>query len=582
MSGTVGSRSARAMCRLAALVVLSAAALIAQPPAAADTPAPASTLPAGAAAPPAGATTTTAPVAPNETAGPRPPPARLTVFNRPIVLFRVPLFGVPPGGRAEDAAERIDSILARGGPGVVSVSRSGASKVFTVDGQLVFALLPGDVSDAGPDALDAAANAAKLALERAITETQEARDGRLLARAGLHAAIATIVYAVLTWLLVRAGRWLRLRVLKLADAASARLRVGGGELVRSHRAMRIARTVLRAFGWLVFLLVTFEWLGFVLGRFPYTRAWSEQLHGFLFDTAANLLISVAHATPGLMIAIVIVLVARAVDGVQKSFFHRVQDGRIRVGWIDKDSAPPTRRLATLAVWAFAAVMAYPYIPGSSTDAFKGLTVLLGLMVSVGASGLVGQAASGLILMYTRTMRPGDFVRVGEAEGTITTMGVFTTRVHTGMGEELTLPNATILGSVTRNFSRSAQREGIVLTADVSIGYDVPWRQVAAMLVAAAQRTPGVRTLPAPRVYQTALGDFNVAYRLACESVATAPGGRAEASSALYAAILDVFNEHGVQIMSPHYLGDPATPKVVPPADWHKPPAQPPSDARRGD
>ena len=328
-------------------------------------------------------------------------------------------------------------------------------------------------------------------------------------------------------------------------------------------------------GWVAFLLVTFEWLGFVLGRFPYTRSWSEQLHGFLFDTAATLLIGVAHATPGLVIAVVIVLVARTVDGMQKSFFHRVQDGRIHVGWIDKDSAPPTRRLATLAVWAFAAVMAYPYIPGSSTDAFKGLTVLLGLMVSVGASGLVGQAASGLILMYTRTMRPGDFVRVGEAEGTITTMGVFTTRVHTGMGEELTLPNATILGSVTRNFSRAAQREGIVLTADVSIGYDVPWRQVDALLVAAAQRTPGVRALPAPRVYQTALGDFYVAYRLVCESVATAPAARAEASSALYAAILDVFNEHGVQIMSPHYLGDPATPKIVPPADWHRPPAPPP-------
>jgi small-conductance mechanosensitive channel len=150
-----------------------------------------------------------------------------------------------------------------------------------------------------------------------------------------------------------------------------------------------------------------------------------------------------------------------------------------------------------------------------------------------------------------------------------------------MGEELTLPNATILGSVTRNFSRPAQRDGIVLTANVSIGYDVPWRQVDAMLVAAARRTPGVRTLPAPRVYQTSLGDFYVAYRLVCESVATAPAARAEASSALYAAILDVFNEHGVQIMSPHYLSDPATPKIVPPADWHKPPAQPPDDSPHG-
>ncbi len=280
-------------------------------------------------------------------------------------------------------------------------------------------------------------------------------------------------------------------MLRLADAASAKLRVGGGELVRSHRAMGLARSAVRAAGWLLFLLVTSEWLGFVLGRFPYTRAWSEQFHDFLLGTAANLLVGVAHATPGLLIAIVIVVLARSVDIVQRRFFRGVQQGRFHVGWVDKDTAPPTRRLATLAIWAFAAVMAYPYIPGSSTDAFKGLTVLLGLMVSVGASGIVGQAVSGLILMYTRTLRPGDFVRVGEAEGTVTVMGLFTTRVDTGMGEELTLPNATILGSATRNFSRPAQREGIALTANVTIGYDVPWRQVAAMLAAAAQRTPGV-------------------------------------------------------------------------------------------
>jgi len=559
-----------------------AVALLAQPLVAADTPAAAAPDPTSAPptsvpaeAFPAAEPVPAAPIAQGDAPGPRPPPARLTVFNRPIVLLRAPFFGLSPGGRVEDAADRIDDVLARGGPGAVAVKRSGSSRVITVDGQIVLALLAGDVPNAGPDAMDAAANAAKLALERAIAETREARDAQRLTRAAFVAAIATVVYALLLWLIVRVGRWLTLRMLKLAEAASARLRVGGGELVRSHRAMRVARKAVRAAGWILFLVVTSEWLGFVLGRFPYTRAWSEQFHGFLLGTAANLLISFAHATPGLLVAVVIVVLARSVDGIQRRFFRGVQEGRFHVGWVDKDTATPTRRLATLAVWAFAAVMAYPYIPGSSTDAFKGLTVLLGLMVSVGASGLVGQAVSGLILMYTRTLRPGDFVRVGEAEGTVTVMGMFTTRVDTGMGEELTLPNATVLGSVTRNFSRSAHREGIVLTANVSIGYDVPWRQVDAMLIAAAQRTPGVRTLPAPRVYQTSLGDFYVAYRLACESVATAPAARAEASSALYAAILDVFNEHGVQIMSPHYLSDPARPKVVPPSDWYAAPAKPP-------
>ena len=301
-------------------------------------------------------------------------------------------------------------------------------------------------------------------------------------------------------------------------------------------------------------------------------------HGFLLRTAADLLVNTARALPELLIAIVIILIARSVDGMQRSFFRRVQENRVHVGWVDKDSAPATRRLVTLAVWAFAAVMAYPYIPGSSTDAFKGLSVLLGLMVSVGASGLVGQAASGLILMYTKTMRTGDYVRVGDAEGTVVAMGLFTTRVHTGKGEELMLPNATVLGSVTRNFSRSAQRPGIVLTVDVTIGYDVPWRQVEALMLAAAQRTPAVRSQPPPRVLQTALQDFYVAYRLVCEAAATGADERAQAASELYAAVLDAFNEHGVQIMSPHYFSDPAHPKVVPPSNWYAAPAKPPAPA----
>ncbi|MFO1314155.1 MAG: mechanosensitive ion channel [Burkholderiales bacterium] len=540
---------------------------------AADAPA-AALAPADAPAPAAGAAPS-APTPSEEFAGPHPPPATLKVLNRPIVVLRAPFFGVPPSGRVGEAGERIDAVLERGGPGTVGVRVSGPSRAFTIDGQFVFALLAGDVPVGGAEAMDAIANRAKHALEQAIAETKEARDVQRLASAGIAAAIATAVYVFLLWVLLRIGRWLTLKMIRLAGRASTRVRVGGTELLRGHRAIRIVRTLVRIAGWLLILLVTSEWLSFVLGRFPYTRAWSEQFHGFLRRTAGDLLVNVAQALPELLIAVVIVVVARTVDGMQRSFLRRVQEGRVHVGWVDRDTAPATRRLVTLAIWAFAAVMAYPYIPGSSSDAFKGLSVLLGLMVSVGASGIVGQAASGLILMYTKTMRPGDYVRVGDAEGTVVGMGLFTTRMQTGKGEELMLPNATILGSATRNFSRSAQRPGIVLTVDVTIGYDVPWRQVEAMMIAAAQRTPAVRSQPPPRVLKTALQDFYVGYRLVCEAAATAPDERAQAASDLYAAVLDSFNEHGVQIMSPHYFSDPAQPKVVPPSQWYAAPAGPP-------
>jgi small-conductance mechanosensitive channel len=220
-------------------------------------------------------------------------------------------------------------------------------------------------------------------------------------------------------------------------------------------------------------------------------------------------------------------------------------------------------------------MAYPYIPGADTDAFKGVSVLLGLMVSVGASGIVGQAASGLILMYTRTYRPGEFVRVADHEGTVMHLGMFTTRVRTGMGEELTLPNSMVLGTITKNYSRAVRGEGFIVDATVTIGFDTPWRQVNAMLIEAALRTPGVCADPVPRVFQIALSDFYVEYRLVCQAVPTEDVPRAVVVSAVHENIQDVFNENGVQIMSPHYLGDPQHAKVVPPAHWYTPPAKKP-------
>ena len=244
-------------------------------------------------------------------------------------------------------------------------------------------------------------------------------------------------------------------------------------------------------------------------------------------------------------------------------------------WLDADSARPTRRLVIIAVWIFALAMAYPYIPGSGTEAFKGLSVLLGLMVSIGASGIVGQAASGLILMYTRTFRPGEYVRIGEHEGTIVEMGVFTTRIahrsrRGAHGAEL----ATRCPSCPRIIRAPSRASGFVLDTTVTIGYDAPWRQVEAMLVEAARRTPGVLSTPAPHVFQTALSDFYVEYRLVCQAVPSDPRPRAEVLSSLHANVQDVFNENGVQIMSPHYLGDPAQAKVVPKARWNEPLAKP--------
>jgi small-conductance mechanosensitive channel len=220
-------------------------------------------------------------------------------------------------------------------------------------------------------------------------------------------------------------------------------------------------------------------------------------------------------------------------------------------------------------------MAYPYLPGANTDAFKGLSVLVGVMVSLGGASVIGQAFNGLILMYTRAYRRGEYVRIGEHEGTVTTLGLFTTRIRTGMGEEITLPNSAVMAGSVKNYSRAVTGTGYIVDTVVTIGYSTPWRQVEAMLKEAASRTTDIVHEPASIVRQTALSDYYVEYRLAAYTPVETPARRIDVLNQLHGHIQDVFNEYGVQIMSPHYMMDPAAPQVVPKKDWYAAPAQAP-------
>jgi len=501
--------------------------------------------------------------------------AAVVVFNRPIVQFRVPVLGVSVEDRAENASERIRALLAAPGEHKVTYEQTPQGALVKIDGSIALAITHDDAEGLGEVAETAKAADAARALERVIAEMNEAHDPRRLLVSAGYAGIATMIFVAVLWLLRRVVRGVGRRLLRYADAKGDELRAAGHEIVHRERVIAAIRVAIRTVYWTFALLITYQWLGYVLSRFPYTRPWGERFSGFLIDTLVGMLAAVADSVPGLLVAILIFVLAKFASNMARGFFDGVQSGQLSFTWIDADSARPTRRLVAIAIWLFAIAMAYPYLPGAKTDAFKGLSVLVGLMVSVGASGIVGQAASGLILMYTRTYRPGEYVRVGDSEGTVMYLGMFTTRVRTGMGEELTLPNSIVLGSVTKNYSRAVKGAGFIADAAVTIGYDAPWRQVHAMLIEAARRTRGALADPQPRVYQTALADFYVEYRLVCQAMPTEPLPRAEIVSMLHANIQDVFNEHGVQIMSPHYLGDPAQAKVVPPAKWYEAPAKPP-------
>jgi small-conductance mechanosensitive channel len=501
----------------------------------------------------------------------------VTVANRTVAILRAPFLGVGPERRAERAEAAVRELMAQDGPGKVTVKAEPQGHVVLIDGQLAFFLVAGDADRLRGQTLAQASKAAAEALQLALNETRETRNvDRLLRAAGLSALATAIAVAAvaLTW---RVRRWTRDRLAALVARGSSQVKLAGVPLLQTDRLVSFVGIAVRLLSWAIALVVVYEWLTLVFSQFPYTRPWGEELRHFLFGVIARIGRGTLKAIPELAVAIAIFLIARAVIVAARPIFDRVvASGRSAGGWLDADTARPTQRVFNIGITLFAVVMAYPYLPGSDSEAFKGMSVLIGLVVTMGGSSLFSQAASGLVIMYSRTLRVGEYVRIADHEGTVTKLGAFTTRVRTGLGEELTLPNALVLGTVTKNYSRAVRGTGYVVDTVVTIGYDTPWRQVEAMLVEAARRTPGVLDSPVPRVFQTALSDFYPEYRLVAQASPTEPRPRAEVLSTLHANIQDVFNEYGVQIMSPHYLGDPAEAKVVPKEGWFVAPA------RRGD
>jgi len=290
--------------------------------------------------------------APALAAAPREAPPSgntLRVFNRPVFTFRASAYGVPPSERAKGVNARIMALLERAPEGQVTVESEGTGNAVKIDGSIAFIVTEGDVDAAYGESVATATAAAVERLTLAIEETREARDARRMVANATWAAGATVAYllALVAWRYI--SRAVTRRMLKLAEMAAGKVRIGGAELVSRGRALLFARQLLRLGFWAFVLLVTYEWVSFVLRRFPFTRAWGEQLNAFLTSTALGMLEAIAESVPELVVVAVIFVVARMAAGVLTRFFDGVQSRRIEVDWLDADSARPTRRLVTIGV-----------------------------------------------------------------------------------------------------------------------------------------------------------------------------------------------------------------------------------------
>jgi small-conductance mechanosensitive channel len=500
----------------------------------------------------------------------------LTFFNRPIAVLRARVMGRGPGDRVMAAEGILGQLVEARVTGPVAVQTVEGGALITVGLRPVFGLVVPDIDPLSGETLDEVTRQALARLQQALDEAGEAHRPAMLLRAAALSLGAVAAGVLALWAISRFRGGAKRKIGQVAEKTVAKTGLGDAAVLRATRVIEFERRLVNTVALLLQLAVVYVVLTFVLRRFPYTRPWGESMRGFLLDTLTTLGLGVAHALPGLFTVAVILLIARITTRVIAYYFRRVEEGGIEAPpWMYRETAQPTRRLLTALIWAFAIVVAYPYLPGSETDAFKGVSVFLGLMFTLGSAGIVQHVMSGFMITYSRALRIGDFVKIGEVEGTVTHLGILSTKVRTPRREEITIPNAVVTAQTTIDYTRFAQSDGVMTPTSVTIGYDAPWRQVEALLLAAAERTPGVRRDPKPIVLQAALEDFYVKYvLLVCLEQ---QDRKALLLHQLHANIQDLFNEHGVQIMSPNYEADPAGPKIVAKKDWYAAPAAPPAE-----
>jgi small-conductance mechanosensitive channel len=439
--------------------------------------------------------------------------------------------------------------------------------------RLLFSIFEADARLEGVDPADLAANHV-VRVRQALEQYRLDRTRPALARAAAGALLAALGAVV-------AARLLGALFTRLSAAAEARYQrrarnfgIQSFEILRAEQMWGLlAAGLVLARGLALFATVTIA-LHFALARFPWTRGLAHELGDWATRPLALLFASLATTLPDLLFLSLLYLGTRYALGMIRLFFDAIGRGSVRFEGFDAEWADPTYKLVRLGAIGLALVVAYPYIPGSESPAFKGLSLFLGILASLGSSSFIANTIAGYSMTYRRAFRVGERVRIGEVVGDVTAVRLQVTHVRTPKNEEVVIPNSVILGASVVNYSRLAAEHGLILHTTVGIGYETPWRQVEAMLLKAAMRTPGLLQAPAPFVQQVALGDFAITYEL------NVPCNQPHRMNALYSElhrnILDVFNEYGVPIMTPAYEADPAQPKLVRQEDWYLAPASPPA------
>jgi small-conductance mechanosensitive channel len=357
------------------------------------------------------------------------------------------------------------------------------------------------------------------------------------------------VYWLFYFIVFRVFNRLSRRVLK-EDSQVQPLRIQKQEILSAREMAMILNSTLMAISWFLRLWIIFAFINTALGLFEWTRAASEAIAGFVGGIIGGMWSAFIEYLPDLFTALVIIGIAYMIIRLFRLVFEGVERQRIKVPGFYPEWSATSFSLLRLLIIAMTVVVVFPYLPGSDSPAFQGVSIFVGVLLSLGSTTAVANVVAGIVITYTRAFRVGDFVNISGTEGKIIERTAFVTRIKTPKNVVVSMPNASIMSDKVINYSTQAKKAGITLHTGVTIGYDVPWPTVQQLLLSAAAATTDIEESPKPFVLQTSLDDNYVAYEL--NAFTRRADRRPMIYSDLHANILDAFHTAGVEITSPHY------------------------------
>ena len=500
-------------------------------------------------------------------------PGVVVIEGRSVLTVYESVGTLTPEQRANAIAARIVSFAAGGGsPDPVRLQTHDAWTEIFVGNTFIMAVTDADARMAGKPR-DQLATEYVEKVRTAIHYYRRDHSWRFILRGLLNTGICTLVLIVVLGLIRRARFVVRSRI-QSHIYASAHVETKTAWHMFVAYLGPIALALGGAFRWLLILALFQAYLTITLGFFSFTREISLGVSRWVFSQLAMLAKSAVDYLPNLVVIAAIVLTTYYLFRLLRMISGELRKGQLQIPGFYPDWAEPTEKLVRLLMVALALVVAFPYLPGSKSPAFQGISIFLGVLLSLGSSSAVANTIAGVILTYMRSFLVGDWVQIGDTTGEVVERTLLVTRVLTPKSEIITIPNATVMSGSVKNYSVEAKKSGVIFHITVTIGYDAPWRTVHDLLISAALATEHVRKQPSPFVLQTRLDDFYVAYEL--NAYTDSPREMLTIHSDLHKNIQDKFNSAGVEICSPHFSSLRDGNGIAIPHQYIQPEYQPPA------